>query len=188
MSLLVAFLGTVSASAEELPEQIVGCIEVESNVIAKVGINCAILNISTFEPLSYFSTFAKKTEQRELEYTSYQGSKQECVDVIKLSSGQTIESEKVFECEIVFVDLDAVGLSLGKKGQLAFELFLEFYPTELYGDDAQFKLAELYDKRLKDTEKAKEAYESVIVKYPGSIYVVEARKRFRELRGDKINN
>ena len=59
MSLLVAFLGTVSASAEELPEQIVGCIEVESNVIAKVGINCAILNISTFEPLSYFSTFAK---------------------------------------------------------------------------------------------------------------------------------
>jgi tetratricopeptide (TPR) repeat protein len=65
---------------------------------------------------------------------------------------------------------------------------LEFYPTELYGDDAQFKLAELYDKKLKDTEKAKEAYESVIVKYPGSIYVVEARKRFRELRGDKINN
>jgi tetratricopeptide (TPR) repeat protein len=65
---------------------------------------------------------------------------------------------------------------------------LEFYPTELYGDDAQFKLAELYDKRLKDAEKAKEAYESVIVKYPGSIYVVEARKRFRELRGDKINN
>lgn len=65
---------------------------------------------------------------------------------------------------------------------------LEFYPTELYGDDAQFKLAELYEKKLKDTEKAKEAYENVIIKYPGSIYVVEARKRFRELRGDKINN
>lgn len=129
MSLLVAFLGTVSASAEELPEQIVGCIEVESKVIAKVGINCAILNISTFEPLSYFSTFAMKTEQRELEYTSYPGSKEDCVDVIKLSSGQKIEPEKVFECEIVFVDLDAVGLTLGKKGPLAFELFVEFYPT-----------------------------------------------------------
>ena len=105
MSLLGASLGTVSASAEELPEQIVGCIEVESNVIAKVGINCAILNISTFEPLSYFSTFAKKTEQRELEYTSYQGSNQECVDVIKLSSGQKIEPEKVFECEIYFLGI-----------------------------------------------------------------------------------
>lgn len=65
---------------------------------------------------------------------------------------------------------------------------LEFYPTDLYGDDAQFKLAELYELKLKDTAKAKEAYEEVITKYPGSIYVVEARKRFRELRGDKINN
>ncbi len=65
---------------------------------------------------------------------------------------------------------------------------LEFYPTELYGDDAQFKLAELYEFRLKDKEKAKEAYEKIIENYPGSIFVVEARKRFRELRGDKINN
>jgi hypothetical protein len=24
-------------------------------------------------------------------------------------------------------------------------------------------------------------------KYPGSLYVVEARKRYRDLRGDKIN-
>jgi len=65
---------------------------------------------------------------------------------------------------------------------------IEFYPTDLYGDDAQFKLAELYEFKLKDTTKAKEAYEAVITQYPGSIYVVEARKRYRELRGDKINN
>jgi hypothetical protein len=48
---------------------------------------------------------------------------------MKLSSGQKIEPKKVFECEIVFVDLDAVGLTLGKKGQLGFELLVEFYPT-----------------------------------------------------------
>jgi len=65
---------------------------------------------------------------------------------------------------------------------------LEFYPSELYGDDAQFKLAELYEFRLKNKDKAKETYENLITDYPGSIYVLEARKRFRELRGDKINN
>lgn len=65
---------------------------------------------------------------------------------------------------------------------------IEFYPTELYGDDAQFKLAELYQYKLKNLEQAKQTYEQVITNYPGSIYVVEARKRFRELRGDKINN
>ncbi len=65
---------------------------------------------------------------------------------------------------------------------------IEFYPSELYGDDAQYKLAQLYEFKLKDNTKAKEAYEAIITNYPGSIFVTEARKRFRELRGDKINN
>lgn len=65
---------------------------------------------------------------------------------------------------------------------------LKYYPEELYGDDAQFKLAELYEKKLNDIEKAKQAYQNVLIKYPGSIYVVEARKRFRILRGDLSDN
>lgn len=65
---------------------------------------------------------------------------------------------------------------------------IKFYPEELYGDDAQFKLAELYEKKINDTEKAKLTYQEVLTKYPGSIYVVEARKRYRALRGDSIEN
>jgi len=65
---------------------------------------------------------------------------------------------------------------------------LDFYPTELYGDDAQFKLAQLYEKKFNDVEKAKQAYQDVLTKYPGSIYVVEARKRYRVLRGDVLDN
>ncbi len=64
---------------------------------------------------------------------------------------------------------------------------VEFYPTELYGDDALFKEAELYERYLNDKEKAKQLYQDMLTKYPGSIYVVEARKRFRNLRGDVIN-
>lgn len=65
---------------------------------------------------------------------------------------------------------------------------LKYYGEELYGDDAQFKLAELYEKKLNDVEKAKAAYQEVLTKYPGSIYVVEARKRYRILRGDNLDN
>jgi tetratricopeptide (TPR) repeat protein len=65
---------------------------------------------------------------------------------------------------------------------------LEYFPDELYGDDAQFKLAVLYDKYMTNPEKASAAYEEVMTKYPGSIYTVEARKRFRQLRGDFKNN
>jgi tetratricopeptide (TPR) repeat protein len=64
---------------------------------------------------------------------------------------------------------------------------VEFYPTELYGDDAMFKEAELYERYLNDKEKAKQLYQDILTKYPGSIYVVEARKRFRDLRGDVVN-
>ncbi len=64
---------------------------------------------------------------------------------------------------------------------------VEFYPNELYGDDAMFKHAELYDRFLLDKEKAKALYKDLLDNYPGSIYVVEARKRYRELRGDVVN-
>jgi tetratricopeptide (TPR) repeat protein len=68
-----------------------------------------------------------------------------------------------------------------------YENILEFYPTDLYGDDALFKEAELYERYLNDKEKAKQLYQDVLTKYPGSIYVVDARKRYRDLRGDIIN-
>lgn len=68
-----------------------------------------------------------------------------------------------------------------------YENILEFYSTDLYGDDALFKEAELYERYLNDKEKAKQLYQDILVKYPGSIYVVDARKRYRDLRGDIVN-
>ncbi len=70
------------------------------------------------------------------------------------------------------------------EAEKSYKNILEFYPTDLYADDAQFKLAELYQFKLSNLEKAKEGYENLITNFPGSIYVVESRKRFRELRGD----
>jgi tetratricopeptide (TPR) repeat protein len=80
--------------------------------------------------------------------------------------------------------------TLGKyaDAEAMYKNILEYYPADLYGDDAQIKLANLYDYYLHDAEKAKQAYQDVLVKYPGSIFNVEARKRFRELRGDNMNN
>lgn len=63
----------------------------------------------------------------------------------------------------------------------------ENYSTELLADDATFQLAELYEHKLHNPEKAMELYKSILIKYPGSVYVIEARKRFRDLRGDNVN-
>lgn len=53
-------------------------------------------------------------------------------------------------------------------------------------DDALFLLARIQEEDLKDKPKAQVLYEQVLTKYPGSIYVAEARKRFRKLRGDNV--
>lgn len=81
-------------------------------------------------------------------------------------------------------------VTLGKysDAEAMYRHILEYYPGDLYGDDAQFRLAELYHRHILDDARAREAYEGVLLRYPGSIYSVEARKRFRELRGDNLNN
>jgi len=64
---------------------------------------------------------------------------------------------------------------------------LSDYPWNILGDDALFMMATLYQEKLGDHEKAMELYEHMLLNYPGSLYVVESRKRYRKLRGDKLN-
>jgi len=54
------------------------------------------------------------------------------------------------------------------------------------GDNALFMLAELYENQLNDPEKAKSLYEKLFIDLSGSTLAVEARKRFRRLRGDDV--
>lgn len=67
-----------------------------------------------------------------------------------------------------------------------FQKIVTDYPEDIRADNALFELAALYEKHLGDIEKAKELYENLFVNYSGSTFAVEARKRYRILRGDKI--
>lgn len=58
---------------------------------------------------------------------------------------------------------------------------------EILGDDALFMLADITENKFEDGEKAMQLYQDLLINYPGSLYTVEARKRFRKLRGDQIN-
>lgn len=60
------------------------------------------------------------------------------------------------------------------------------YAEDLLGDDALYTSAQIYEYDLKNPEKAMELYKEFLIKYTNSVYVVEARKQFRLLRGDKI--
>jgi len=68
-----------------------------------------------------------------------------------------------------------------------YQKIVEKYGEDVLADDALFHRAELMENKFKDSAKAMELYQELLTKYPGSLFVVEARKRFRALRGDVLN-
>ena len=66
------------------------------------------------------------------------------------------------------------------------QAIMDKYSSDLWGDDAIFMLADIYENKLNQSGKALELYQKIITDFPGSLYVIEARKRFRLLRGDKL--
>ena len=60
------------------------------------------------------------------------------------------------------------------------------YSTDLWGDNALFLWAEIEQFNLANPEKAKELYEKLILDFQGSTFMVETRKRYRILRGEKL--
>ncbi len=63
---------------------------------------------------------------------------------------------------------------------------IEEYPDDVLADDAFFLQGEIHERQLNDRSKAMEIYREFLVKYAGSVYAAEARKRFRVLRGDFV--
>ena len=61
---------------------------------------------------------------------------------------------------------------------------LDEYGEDILADDAYFLQGEIYERQLGDKDKAMEIYRNFLTKYPGSVYAAEARKRYRQLRGD----
>jgi len=64
------------------------------------------------------------------------------------------------------------------------EKIVSQYGEDILADDAIFQLGEIYELHLNDKEKAAEYYKKILFEYKGSLLTVEARKRFRALRGD----
>ena len=74
-----------------------------------------------------------------------------------------------------------------EKAEANYLAIITDFKDDILADDAHYALAELYMIHLGKPEKAKDLYEQIIFNYQDSIYYVEARKKFRALRGDAIN-
>ena len=66
------------------------------------------------------------------------------------------------------------------------ERVLNLNISSLWADDALFQLAEIYEKKTMQQDKAMELYQRLITDFPSSLLVLESRQRFRKLRGDQL--
>ena len=76
---------------------------------------------------------------------------------------------------------------LFNKAEANYLLIIKDYREDILMDDALYYLAELYNTFLANPEDAKANYERIIFEHEDSIYFIDARKKFRMLRGDPIN-
>jgi tetratricopeptide (TPR) repeat protein len=70
--------------------------------------------------------------------------------------------------------------------RLSYESLLKDHPRDILADDALIALARLAEREGKP-EEAQQLYQKLLEEYPDSLFTVDARRRYRELRGDSLN-
>ena len=103
-------------------------------------------------------------------------------DILTNNKGEKIEDEALLKQGELYEKTGQY-----TKAEANYLKIIEFYNDDILADDAHFRLAKLYEEKLGQPEKAKKQYEEIIFHFADSIYFVEARKKFRALRGDAIN-
>lgn len=113
----------------------------------------------------------------------YQNKNQEALtqfqQILKDHKGEEIEDETILRIGQTYEELKDYNNALSFYQQI-----IDNHPESIYRDEALFFSAEIYNNHLSQPEKAKPLYEAVLFNHQDSIHFVEARKNFRQLRGD----
>lgn len=140
-------------------------------------ISNALFNDSTGNPLKYFARadlllFQNKTD----------GAIATLDSINLLFTNHSLEDDIFFQKAKIYEQKQD-----WKQAEQMYLNIINFYPQEMYSDDAVYRLAQLYQYHLNDKPKAMEFYLKLLNDYPGSLFVPDARKMYRTLRGDAVN-
>ena len=117
---------------------------------------------------------------------AFQNKNQQAIDTLQIIltdfKGHPLEDEALFKQAKLLEKLDNFISAESNYLQI-----IALNKEDILVDDAIYYLAELYLNQLNNTEKAKAYYQKIIFEYPSSIYLVDARKKYRKLRGDALN-
>lgn len=131
---------------------------------------------TTYRPMALFS---------EAELLFFQNRTEDAYN--KLDSINILFPEHGLKDDVYFVK--AQNYVKEKRYEEAAELYgkiIEEFPEEIRADNALFALAVLQEEQFANTEEAQRLYEKLFIDFSDSTYSVDARKRFRILRGDTV--
>ncbi|MCF6279688.1 MAG: tetratricopeptide repeat protein [Flavobacteriaceae bacterium] len=100
--------------------------------------------------------------------------------ILKDHKGHAIEDETLFKQAEIFEELKQFD-----KAENNYSKIIAINVEDILVDDAYYRLGEINFKQ-NNIEKAKEYYQKIIFDFPSSIHLVEARKKYRKLRGDDL--
>ena len=95
--------------------------------------------------------------------------------------GHTLDDEVLMMSADMFLEQGQLDTAM-----VLYQEVVELHFDDITGDDALWMLADLTHHRLGDLTTAQSLYEKLLFDFPGSLHAVEARKRFRALRGDEL--
>ncbi|MFT7329998.1 MAG: tetratricopeptide (TPR) repeat protein [Roseivirga sp.] len=115
---------------------------------------------------------------------AYQHKNQQAVDslntILTQHKGHAIEDEALFKQAKVFEEM-----KLYEKAESNYLKIIKINAEDILVDDAYYNLGEI-NSQQNNIEKAKEYYQKIIFDFPSSIHLVDARKKYRKLRGDDV--
>jgi tetratricopeptide (TPR) repeat protein len=146
------------------------------------------------DALEYFllisdNTFADSTQTAlkqfaKGDYFLYQKRNQEAIAqfqaILKSFKGQEIEAVTLLRLGKIYEKQGEYNLALSQ-----YQNIIAQHSDGIYIDEALYFSADIYNNKLQQPDKAKPLYEKIIFNHQDSIYFVDARKKYRQLRGDK---
>lgn len=103
--------------------------------------------------------------------------------ILTQHKGESIEDEALLMQAQLFVKQGEYDKAVSN-----YEKILAFFSDDILADNALYYLSKIYLEFKHDPEKAKTYLEKIIFEHQDSIYFTEARKTYRELRGDVITS
>jgi len=164
-----AQLGTLKASTSKLIAN--DAMDLSLLIIDNLNLDTSTIAMQAFATADLLF-YQQKYEKAIVKYDS----------VISIFPGHTLSDEIYMRKAEIYMQLNNTEMVLKMYNKIATD-----WNYDILADDALYKMAKLYDNTLSNPEKAMQLYEKILLEHSSSIFVAEARKRFRILRGDNLN-